>query len=103
MVWDPGLVDGQAGSTEGSPVTTNPASEIRKRPVAAAVAGPAPEVCDFTAYAFYAVRIGRAFNPSHAPLGRRHRPDRDAAIRVRSGADRAPRRATEAGAKAAAG
>jgi MFS transporter, MHS family, citrate/tricarballylate:H+ symporter len=42
---------------------------IRKRHVAAAVAGNALEFYDFTTYAFYAVQIGRVFFPSSTPLG----------------------------------
>lgn len=41
---------------------------VRKRHVAAAVAGNALEFYDFTTYAFYAAQIGRAFFPSHSPL-----------------------------------
>jgi MFS transporter, MHS family, citrate/tricarballylate:H+ symporter len=41
---------------------------VRKRHVAAAVAGNALEFYDFTTYAFYAAPIGRAFFPSSSPL-----------------------------------
>jgi len=41
---------------------------VRKRHVAAAVAGNALEFYDFTTYAFYAAQIGRAFFPSGSPL-----------------------------------
>ncbi|WP_420382135.1 MFS transporter [Novosphingobium sp.] len=41
---------------------------VRKRHVAAAVAGNALEFYDFTTYAFYAAQIGRAFFPSTSPL-----------------------------------
>lgn len=51
------------------PVTAHTAFAIRKRHVAAAVAGNALEFYDFTTYAFYAAQIGRAFFPSQSPLG----------------------------------
>lgn len=41
---------------------------VRRRHVAAAVAGNALEFYDFTTYAFYAAQIGRAFFPSESPL-----------------------------------
>lgn len=44
-------------------------SAIRTRHVLAASVGNALEFYDFTTYAFYAAQIGRAFFPSHAPLG----------------------------------
>jgi len=48
---------------------TDLAETVRKRHVAAAVAGNALEFYDFTTYAFYAAQIGRAFFPSETPLG----------------------------------
>ncbi len=42
--------------------------QIRRRHVAAAVAGNALEFYDFTTFAFYAVQIGHAFFPSASPL-----------------------------------
>lgn len=42
---------------------------ISRRHVAAAVAGNALEFYDFTAYAFFAVQIGRSFFPAHTPFG----------------------------------
>jgi MFS family permease len=39
-----------------------------RRQVAAAVAGNALEFYDFTAYAFFAVQIGRSFFPAHTPF-----------------------------------
>src|SRR5689334_21271188 len=41
---------------------------VRRRHVAAAVAGNALEFYDFTTYAFYAAQIGRTFFPSGSPL-----------------------------------
>ena len=44
------------------------AAAFTKRHVAAAVAGNALEFFDFTAYAFFAVQIGRAFFPNRSPF-----------------------------------
>ena len=45
----------------------SPPATLGKRHVAAAVIGNALEFYDFTAYAFFAVQIGRTFFPGHAP------------------------------------
>jgi MFS family permease len=45
-----------------------PEPALRKRHVAAAVIGNALEFYDFTAYAFFAVQIGRTFFPGHTPF-----------------------------------
>ncbi len=57
--------------TKGHRMSNEPTNSgtIRKRHVAAAVAGNALEFYDFTTYAFYAAQIGRAFFPSDTPLG----------------------------------
>ncbi|HTQ15355.1 MAG TPA: MFS transporter [Rhizomicrobium sp.] len=41
---------------------------VRRRHIAAAVAGNALEFYDFTAYTFFSIQIGRAFFPSHDPF-----------------------------------
>jgi len=54
--------------TSAQRVTIEPRTPIPTSAVVATVLGNALEFYDFTAYAFFAVMIGRAFFPSHDPF-----------------------------------